>query len=76
MLISLLILAKLYTFADGTAVDLNVCFMFIPGPAGDPVRRPTVPVENCQDRDPTACFEIFKPDDNNLGQVLADNRMP
>lgn len=45
-----------------------------PGNAGQQgiVHRPTVPVDNCHDRDPTACFEIFKHDPGEM-QVPAEN---
>lgn len=39
------------------------------------VQRPTVPVDNCHDRDPAACFEIFKHDPGDV-QVPVDNLMP
>lgn len=75
----LLVLASLCIHANGDdAVAIDVCN--IPTPvmgAPAPVQRPSVPVDNCQDRDVLACFEIFKPQDDpvELGRVLNENRM-
>ncbi|VDN60937.1 unnamed protein product [Dracunculus medinensis] len=46
----------------------------VPGNAGQQrfVHRPIVPVDNCHDRDPAACFEIFKYDAGDA-QVPAEN---
>ncbi|VDN59861.1 unnamed protein product [Dracunculus medinensis] len=77
MFIALLILASLCSFTNGAAVAIDVCNVPKPRMGQMPVQRPSVPVENCQDRDPLACFELFKPEDNNpqLGMVLMNNQM-
>lgn len=84
MLACLLVLASLCNLANGGAVEIDVCHMFVPVPPqgarvpAQPavVRKPTVPVENCQDRDVLACPEIFKYDPAADMQVLANNLMP
>uniref|UniRef100_A0A0N4US62 ShKT domain-containing protein n=1 Tax=Dracunculus medinensis TaxID=318479 RepID=A0A0N4US62_DRAME len=66
------------TFTNGAAVAIDVCNVPKPRMGQMPVQRPSVPVENCQDRDPLACFELFKPEDLNnpqLGMVLMNNQM-
>ncbi|VDN54207.1 unnamed protein product [Dracunculus medinensis] len=69
----LLILATLCNFANGGGVDINVCVKSVP--VGQEFKkRPSVPVENCQDRD-MACTEIFKFMPNN-GAILANNLKP
>lgn len=71
-----LVLASLCILANGDdAVPIDVCNVLMPGMP--PVQRPSVPVDNCQDRDVLACFEIFKPEDDpaRLGRVLNENRM-
>uniref|UniRef100_A0A0N4URW5 ShKT domain-containing protein n=1 Tax=Dracunculus medinensis TaxID=318479 RepID=A0A0N4URW5_DRAME len=67
----LLILASLCNFANGDGVDINVCVKSVPVPQGFK-KRPSVPVQNCQDRY-MACTEIFK---FNNGAVLANNLKP
>lgn len=78
----LLVLASLYNLANAGAADIDVCSVLVPVVAGGNqaagaqfVRRPSVPVENCYDRDAPACFEIFKYDNNEM-QIIADNRVP
>ncbi|VDN54202.1 unnamed protein product [Dracunculus medinensis] len=77
MFIALLILASLCSFTNGAAVAIDVCNVPKQGVGQMLVQRPSVPVENCQDRDALACFELFKPDDMNaqLGMVLMNNQM-
>lgn len=77
MFIALLILASLCSLINGAAVAIDVCNVPKQGVGQMLVQRPSVPVENCQDRDPLACFELFKPEDNNpqLGMVLMNNQM-
>lgn len=53
---------------------INICSVPVPnGP--NFVRRPSVLVDNCQDRDPPACFEIFKLENADIA-VYAQNLMP
>lgn len=75
MLVSLFILASLCNIANAdNAVIINVCS--VPVPNGQNfVQRPSVPVDNCQDRDAPACFEIFKHDVADVA-VYAQNLMP
>lgn len=50
----------------------------MPGmPAGAIVQRPSVPIENWQDRNAVACYEIFRQDDDRtqFGMVLMNDRM-
>lgn len=54
---------------------IDVCSMVVPVAGQNPVRRPSLPVENCQDRDPPACFEIFKYG-NGEDQIPAQNLVP
>lgn len=79
MLVFLLIFASLCNLANGGAEAINVCSMPVPVPpqggnVGQQrfVQRPTVPVDNCHDRDPAACSEIFKYAPGEV-QVLAEN---
>lgn len=71
----LLVLASLCHFASGGAMAIDVCSMVVPVAGQNPVRRPSLPVENCQDRDPPACFEIFKYG-NGEDQIPAQNLVP
>ncbi|VDN54208.1 unnamed protein product [Dracunculus medinensis] len=91
MLTFFLLLSSLSNHANGGAVEIDVCHMLVPvpqqgagpgvgvgpGAAAQPgsVRRPTVPVESCQDRDAPACSEIFKYEAGEI-RVLADNLLP
>lgn len=77
MFIALLIIASLCTLANGATETINVCNVPMPGMAQMPVQRPSVPVENCQDRDALACYELFKPGDNDgeIGMAFNQNRM-
>ncbi|VDN54293.1 unnamed protein product [Dracunculus medinensis] len=73
----LIILTSFCNLISGDEVDLNVCVKFVPtgpNPPNNMKRRPSVPVQNCQDRD-MACPEIFKFMPNN-GVVLANNLKP
>lgn len=76
MFVSLLILASLCNLANGEAVNIDVCNVPVPVMAAI-VQRPSVPVENCQDRDVPACYEIFRHDDDpgQFGMILMNNRM-
>ncbi|VDN54196.1 unnamed protein product [Dracunculus medinensis] len=74
----LIIIAPLCNFANGATEAINVCNVPMPGVrAGAIVQRPSVPVENCQDRDALACYELFKPGDNDgeIGMAFNENRM-
>ncbi|VDN60940.1 unnamed protein product [Dracunculus medinensis] len=70
----LLVLASLCHFANGGAMTIDVCSVVVVA-GQNPVRRPSLPVENCQDRDPPACFEIFKYG-NDEDQIPAENLVP
>lgn len=79
MFISLFVFASLYGIANGGAENIKVCSISVTVQQNQQnivVVRPSVPVENCQDRDTAACFEIFKPQDNDPGMILAQNLMP
>ncbi|VDN54195.1 unnamed protein product [Dracunculus medinensis] len=77
MLIVIASLASLCSFANGATETINVCNVPMPTgmPAGAIVQRPSVPVDNCQDRDALACFELFKPEDaaDALGRIINEN---
>ncbi|VDN54241.1 unnamed protein product [Dracunculus medinensis] len=77
MFIALLIIASLCPLANGATETINVCNVPMPRMAQMPVQRPSVPVENCQDRDALACYELFKPgdNDNDIGMAFSQKRM-
>lgn len=72
MLAYLFVLTSLCNFANGEDKEINVCVKFVPDVQNGHKRRPTVPVENCQDRD-AACSQIFNIANN---AVYAQNLMP
>ncbi|VDN54095.1 unnamed protein product [Dracunculus medinensis] len=77
MIAHLIILISFCNLVNGDEVDLGVCVKLLPtgqNPPNNIKRRPSVPVENCQDRD-MACPEIFK-FEQNVGMRLANNLKP
>lgn len=72
MLAYLFVLTSLCNFANGDEKVIDVCVKFVPDVQNGHKRRPTVPVENCQDRD-AACSQIFNIANND---VYAQNLMP
>ncbi|VDN54096.1 unnamed protein product [Dracunculus medinensis] len=74
MITYLLILVLLCNFASGDEVDLEICVKSVRDSQNALKRRPSVPVQNCQDRD-MACPEIFK-FTADAGMKLANNLNP